>query len=141
MTLALVAAGATGLTAGTGRDSLHGDGGNDTLLGGAGVDMVAGGPGNDSLDGGFESDLLAGGLGDDTLAGGTGSDTFLFAPRNGQDRIDDFTPGIDQIDLAAGVAHAFAASGADTILTYGKSDDQILLIGVDISETVLISII
>ncbi len=60
--------------------------------------------GNDSLDGAGGLDILIGGLGQDTLTGGEGNDQFRFtAPGEttllAPDRIIDFTPGQDRIDL------------------------------------------
>jgi hypothetical protein len=60
--------------------------------------------GNDSLDGAGGVDVLIGGIGRDTLTGGAGNDQFRFmAPGEttllAPDRIADFTPGQDRIDL------------------------------------------
>lgn len=105
------------------------DGVGDTLLGGAGDDRLYGDSpigedvvrfggtagsapwaynqdgGSDRLEGGPGDDLLVGGNAPDDLFGGEGADTFLFFPseedfRDGtEDRIHDFEPGEDKIDL------------------------------------------
>ncbi len=131
------------LDGGRGKDSLSGDNGNDTLLGGSSADALFGGTGRDSLDGGTESDRLTGGSGDDVLTGGDGGgiDTFVFALRDGADQITDFNLAVDRINLAPGTTHSFTSSGANAILHYGTTGDQILLIGIDISQTAAITII
>lgn len=115
-----------------GNDRMFGHGGNDTLFGGAGNDMLNGGSGNDRLLGGLGNDRLIGGQGRDTLEGGAGADildggqghdrmfagldaardVFVFrAPGETvvgaqRDRIHQFRPGQDDIDLSAMDAHA-----------------------------------
>lgn len=95
---------------GTGRDLMRGGDGNDTLGGGEGDDTVEGGTGDDflaaggrhdRLDGGAGADTLNPGPGNDTLTGGVGADLFVFNSFTGgeQDRITDFTPGIDTIRM------------------------------------------
>jgi hypothetical protein len=75
-------------------DRIAGRDGDDALIGGGGADRLDGGPGRDRL---------VGGPGRDTLAGGPGADTFVFAAaaHAGRDRIRDFAPGTDRIDLSA----------------------------------------
>lgn len=117
-------AGRDTLLGGQGNDSLHGGAGNDLLRGGAGHDNLFGGTGNDTLRGGQGNDDLRGGVGDDVLFGGPGDDTlnggagtdvlsggaghdvFVFrsashSPPEHADRITDFEPNIDKIDLSA----------------------------------------
>lgn len=85
---------------GGGADTLHGGQGDDTLFGGAGADVIHGGPGDD---------VIFGGAGADVLTGGAGRDLFAFEAvghigRGAQsDRITDFTPGEDRIDLSAAI--------------------------------------
>ena len=112
------------LVAGAGRDTLRGDaghdvmlagGGDDLLLGGAGNDLLRGDRGDDRLEGGSGADrlygqqgddILVGGAGADIMAGGLGADVFVFtrpsdSARGAADRITDFTPGQDRLDLSA----------------------------------------
>ncbi|SDE43088.1 Ca2+-binding protein, RTX toxin-related [Paracoccus isoporae] len=103
------------LTGGSGNDSLHGGSDDDHVSGGDGDDLISGGQGDDSLDGGEGDDTIsggggddriAGGGGDDHLSGGSGADVFVFAPAKAgsgieRDRITDFDPGQDLIDLSA----------------------------------------
>jgi Ca2+-binding RTX toxin-like protein len=93
------------LEGGDGDDLLVGLGGGDLLLGGAGDDVLEGGFGNDTLDGGDGADLIVGGHGTDLMTGGAGADVFRFFLTDSggmwfADRITDFTPGEDLIDLS-----------------------------------------
>jgi len=100
------------INAGSGNDTLYGDGmsntiygnaGADTLAGNDGTDLLYGGIGADSLDGGADNDtlygeadndVLTGGAGNDSLDGGTGDDTFIGGSGN-----DTFTGG-NGVDIA-----------------------------------------
>ena len=104
------------LNGGLGNDTLSGNAGNDALIGGAGNDTLNGNADNDTLDGGDGDDVLTGAAGVDVLTGWLGADTFVFtaAAESGsgttRDRIMDFTPGQDKIDVSAFDANT-AASG------------------------------
>ena len=63
------------IDAGSGHDTVYGNGGRDFIKGGWGNDYLDGGSGNDILDGGFDNDTLVGGTGNDTLHGGQGNDS------------------------------------------------------------------
>ena len=95
------------LVGAAGNDILSGGQGNDTQFGGQGNDTLFGGTGIDRLSGGGGNDWLIGGTGADRMAGGAGADTFVFASATEagtaatHDRISDFTPGSDRLDLAA----------------------------------------
>jgi Ca2+-binding RTX toxin-like protein len=71
--------------------ALAGTGGDDLLLGGAGADVVTGGDG---------ADIIGDGAGTDTLAGGAGADRFVLSGDGTADRIADFEPGQDRLDLS-----------------------------------------
>jgi hypothetical protein len=46
-------------------------------------------------------DVITGGMAADTLAGGAGSDVFVYVSmRDAHDRVTDFAPGVDRIDLS-----------------------------------------
>lgn len=105
---------ANGFTSGHEDDRLYGAEGDDRLAAGTGDDQLFGGPGGDWLIGHKGNDVLSGGAGDDrlygshdtdTLAGGGGADRFVYhsaddSPAGAhRDRITDFTPGADRIDL------------------------------------------
>ena len=105
-------AGSDLVVAGEGNDTAYGGNGNDTLQGGNGSDVLYGDIGNDRLVGGSGNDTLYGGVGRDTLVGGAGLDVFVLAPgwgssqQNQADRIVDFRPGADRIQLAGGLTFA-----------------------------------
>ncbi|WP_349572708.1 M10 family metallopeptidase C-terminal domain-containing protein [Azotobacter salinestris] len=89
---------------------IEGSDGNDELAGGNARELLLGKDGEDRLDGGAGDDILDGGLGRDLLTGGTGADLFRFSSRDhsyrtasegSTDRIRDFDPGEDRLDLAA----------------------------------------
>ncbi|WP_371060850.1 hypothetical protein [Rhodosalinus sp. 5P4] len=71
------------------------------LAGGDGDDLLAGGSGDDRLSGGAGRDILMDGPGDDTLLGGPGADVFVMAWDDAPDRIEDYDPAEDRIDLSA----------------------------------------
>jgi Ca2+-binding RTX toxin-like protein len=102
-------------------DTLRGGGGDDTLSGNrfasgptdndllqglGGSDLLFGGHGDDTLQGGSGNDTLVGGAGTDRMAGGSGADVFRFLALGdmglgpARDRITDFIPGQDRIDLS-----------------------------------------
>jgi hypothetical protein len=84
-----------------GNDSLLGGAGHDTLSGLKGNDTLCGGIGNDTLLGGAGHDVLKGDAGNDRLTGGAGADRFVMNSLvEGVDRITDFSPGIDRVQLS-----------------------------------------
>lgn len=94
---------ANSLGGNAGANVLDGAGGDDTLLGGTGADALRGSTGLDWLRGGAGADTLAGGAGDDTLDGGGGEDLFVLDGTlrgGGFDRIADFVPGADALQLS-----------------------------------------
>ena len=69
-----------------------------------GLLRLFGGKAGDTLKGGGQNDLIHGGLGADILAGNGGADAFRFqevaeSSLSSMDRILDFTPGVDKIEL------------------------------------------
>jgi serralysin len=92
------------------RGSLH----DDTLRASASGSVLDGGAGSDQLFGSSGPDTLTGGTGDDRLSGGGGADRFVFNSASDSpwsatgDRIQDFQPGIDKIDLSGADANAQA---------------------------------
>jgi serralysin len=81
------------------NNNLSGVGGADELLGYGGADALSGGSGSDTLTGGADFDVLTGGSASDTFKYVSASDAptnyFLFP-----ETINDFLPGIDNIDLS-----------------------------------------
>jgi len=86
-------------------DRIDGRAGSDAIAGGAGNDVLVGGTGRDRISGGPGVDRLYGGPGADVLTGGPGADLFVFSRPSdagrgrSRDRITDFEPGRDRIDL------------------------------------------
>ncbi|MFC0710049.1 M10 family metallopeptidase C-terminal domain-containing protein [Azorhizophilus paspali] len=89
---------------------LEGTEAGDNLQGSPVAEILVGQGGEDYLDGAGGGDLLDGGAGRDTLSGGTGADLFRVSARTDSyrtdsegfsDRILDFDPGQDRIDLSA----------------------------------------
>lgn len=81
--------------------------GNDILTGANRSDVINGYAGNDEITGGLARDVLTGGLGADDFNYRSVAESARGATR---DRITDFAPGIDDIDLSAIDANG-AASG------------------------------
>lgn len=82
----------------------HLDGGHndDFLLGTASFDdAILGGAGNDLLDGQQGRDLLTGGAGADTFRYQSVTDSYRTATAAHSDRITDFNPGSDTLDLSS----------------------------------------
>lgn len=73
---------------------------DDILNGSANNDLLMGFDRNDVLNGFNGNDRLVDGAGYDILNGGNGADVFCFVPDNTLDVIEDFTPGLDKIDLS-----------------------------------------
>ncbi|WP_312155042.1 type I secretion C-terminal target domain-containing protein, partial [Pseudomonas sp.] len=93
--------GGGGLDSWVSIENLIGSDDHDTLIGNGADNLLSGGLGNDVLKGGAGNDILIGGPGDDTLTGGSGNDTFVWQKGDsGHDRVTDFTPGSDHLDLS-----------------------------------------
>jgi hypothetical protein len=111
------------LSGGRGHDRLSGGSGNDRLTGGSGNDRLSGGSGKDRLDGGSGRDVLTGGKGNDVLTGGKGKDVFVFAKKDGRDRITDFEDDRDIIQITNGAKRfkdlSLKRDDGDTIVKFG----------------------
>jgi len=88
--------------------------------------VITGNAGNDNLTGTNYADIINGGVGADSLLGKGGADVFYFAPGDsptvlvGQlvyDKIGDFTPSADKIDLQ--VNPVLGASESRSVTLYG----------------------
>ncbi|MBF2075022.1 MAG: VCBS repeat-containing protein [Synechococcales cyanobacterium C42_A2020_086] len=83
-------------------DQISGSSGKERIDGIAGNDVIVGLDGNDSLNGGLGNDTLMGGKGKDTftfMSDGFNHQTVPFHRAFGVDKITDFTPGQDRIEL------------------------------------------
>ncbi|MBJ9978282.1 type I secretion C-terminal target domain-containing protein [Pseudomonas sp. S75] len=93
--------GGAGVDTLVGIENLIGSDFDDRLFGNDAGNRLEGGKGNDLLVGGGGDDVLIGGPGNDTLTGGSGHDTFVWQQGDtGHDRVTDFTPGSDRLDLS-----------------------------------------
>lgn len=125
---------------GAGNDLIRGGSGRDRLYGGAGNDRLEGGTGNDHLYGGDGNDVLVPGTRNDHLWGGAGADEFVFAPQMGRDRILDFEPGSDRLNISAltgfdnfdAVRAAASTDPKGLLLTF--ADGTLLLDGLSIDR-------
>jgi len=115
---------------GRGNDFVDGNGGNDKLLLGRGNDVGFGGDGHDIIFGGRGKDLIDGGAGTDKLFGGRGRDTFIFKEGNDTDKIYDFRPGQDKIDISSfgftdfhQIEHMISGRWWKTEIDFGGGDE------------------
>lgn len=128
--------------AGNGDDFVLGESGNDRIFSGPGNDALIAGPGNDTLDGGSGNDVLIAEGGDDSLTGGLGADTFRYPDgiAVNADRITDFTPADDAVELAASLGFADGAAafavvtqvGADAVLILPAGAGSITFVGLSV---------
>jgi Ca2+-binding RTX toxin-like protein len=96
------------VTTGDGNDKITTYDGKDNISSGGGDDIINTGGNDDTVDAGAGADCIIGGLGADQLTGGLGADLFKYLTVNDSptgvgtaDRIIDFVPGTDKIDLSA----------------------------------------
>jgi uncharacterized surface protein with fasciclin (FAS1) repeats len=113
------------LELGAGDDVGLGGRGRDTIDGGAGDDIVLGGNGRDRVLGGSGDDVISGGRGNDWVSGGAGEDRFVIDAGDRRERILDFTPGEDVVDLSGFDLPGFAQ------LTIDDGPDGSALVTVD----------
>ena len=94
--------------------TLIGNAGANRLTGTEFADVITGGGGNDTLIGGAGEDTLNGGAGNDVLTGGEGADCFVFNSvlnsTSNKDRLTDFEPGIDKINLSLAIFKALGSA-------------------------------
>lgn len=86
------------------------------LTGTAGDDQLAGSDAPETLTGGAGDDILFDGQGGDVLTGGPGADLFVFAADRTPDRVTDYDPAEDRLDLSA-FDFLYAASQLDVTPT------------------------
>jgi Ca2+-binding RTX toxin-like protein len=135
--------------AGSGKDTLKGEGGNDTLNGGGGNDSIEGGAGNDNLAGGDGNDTIRGGTENDVMDGGAGNDSFFGDAGNdnqsggeGDDVLRGGTEN-DSLNGGAGNDSAIGEAGSDTLDgeagndTLSGGDDNDTIYGADGADSIL----
>lgn len=111
-----------------GHDVIHGGNGTETIYGDSGDNAEAGGndllfgaAGSDAVYGEGGDDIIVGGAGADVLTGGSGEDLFVYdadakssdSSASTMDRIADFQPGADLIDLRALLGGYDVVTGTD----------------------------
>ncbi|QFT94722.1 Bifunctional hemolysin/adenylate cyclase precursor [Roseovarius sp. THAF9] len=105
--------------------TLAGNAGADRLTGTGGDDMIVGAAGNDTMSGGAGDDVISDGAGADILTGGAGADIFVLGADGQIDRINDYQPGTDRIELQG----PQPGLGADDIRVVSRSWGAELHIG------------
>lgn len=111
--------------------------GTDTVLAQGLVKLRAnGGLGNDEIRGAGGDDFIVGAQDDDRMAGGSGLDTFVLNRGDGDDWIEDFTPGADKLRLQ-GVGASLVATKevglggtSGLLVTYDQLGSSVFLAGV-----------
>jgi uncharacterized delta-60 repeat protein len=84
-----------------GVNHLEGSSGRNLLIGGKAAETINGRGGDDLIDGGGGRDILTGGTGADVFRFSSIEGSYRTASENGADRIRDFDPSHDLIDLSA----------------------------------------
>ncbi|MEC7763125.1 MAG: calcium-binding protein [Pseudomonadota bacterium] len=72
-----------------------------SLVGGGADDILVSGAGSDTISAGNGDDILVDGAGLDILTGGFGADVFVMRDDGTEDRIMDFDPTVDTLDLSS----------------------------------------
>jgi Ca2+-binding RTX toxin-like protein len=90
--------------------------GDDTLTGTTAANTLNGLAGNDIINGLEGDDVINGGAGNDRMSGGDGSDSFVLSMGMGTDRVTDYDPTEDSLDLSGLTA---AQRAAITVTTNG----------------------
>jgi hypothetical protein len=128
------------LIGGASNDVLRGYAGADKLLGKDGSDIIYGGSGADNITGGLGNDLIY--AGDSSTGDSASTDVFnyTYGGSEGSDLIVGFDAvaagGQDTIRLSGDASGTFskAASGSNTVITFGAGTTKITLIGVNASD-------
>ncbi|MGR3378837.1 beta strand repeat-containing protein [Salipiger abyssi] len=104
-----------------GNDRIYGLASGDVIDGGADDDRIYGGEGNDTITGGTGNDVIYADLGGNREAGAIGADVLVFGMNDGADRVFDFAPGADRIQLIGPATAVFSYNPAtqNTVMTYG----------------------
>ena len=99
-----------------------------------GNDVLSGNSGANTLNGQAGDDVLNGEGGDDILIGGAGNDTFVFEGGFGNDTIQDFQAGFDQLDFTDfGGPLNVEQDGNDVVLSFA-TDNSVRLQGVNATD-------
>lgn len=102
-----------------------GDGDDLVAIAGSSADIIQGGGGTDRID--------AGG-GADRVWGGAGADVFVLRAGSGADRIEDFQPGIDQLEFAGVAASAVGVASTSAGMRLSWGADSAVLTGIKAAQ-------
>jgi Ca2+-binding RTX toxin-like protein len=105
-----------------GVSHLDGSKGDNVLLGGTGADVISGRSGDDLIDGGAGRDILTGGAGADLFRFASTDDSYRATSESYADRIRDFTPGEDRLDLSAMGFTGLGDGRGDTLVLVANPD-------------------
>jgi len=108
----------------------------ETVAGSAFADKLTGNASDNILSGGAGADRLFGRGGNDTLTGGADADVFIFKGVNGQDRIQDFTDGVDMLQFHKVTFDdlSFSQSQLGTTISIAGTSDSVFLLNVKSSQ-------
>ncbi|MBO9412435.1 MULTISPECIES: CHRD domain-containing protein [unclassified Ruegeria] len=103
-----------------------------------GNDILSGNSGSNTLNGQAGDDVLNGEGGDDILIGGAGNDTFVFEGNFGNDVIQDFEVGLDQLQFGDfgpdfGGSVGVAQDGDDAVISFGN-EGSVRLVGINSAD-------
>ncbi|WP_170755768.1 beta strand repeat-containing protein [Ruegeria lacuscaerulensis] len=103
-----------------------------------GDDILSGNSGSNTLNGQAGDDVLNGEGGDDILIGGAGNDTFVFEGNFGNDVIQDFEVGLDQLQFGDfgpdfGGSVGVAQDGDDAVISFGN-EGSVRLVGINSAD-------
>lgn len=110
----------------------------ENVIGSDDGDIIIGSDLDNKLSGGDGDDLISGEGGDDILIGGEGADTFTFGANFGDDVIQDFEVGLDQLQFGDfgpdfGGAVNVAQDGNDAVISFG-TEGSVRLAGVNTTD-------
>lgn len=122
--------------AGIAVSAVAANGTGSRLFGSAFIDILIGSESDDLMAGQGGNDSIFSGLGNDTVSGGAGVDDFFHSGGDGNLRILDFAPGVDEMVLgeAAGFASGAAAvaalvQGPDGAVLHLPSTGSVIFVG------------
>ncbi len=110
----------------------------ENVIGSDDGDIIIGSDLDNKLSGGDGDDLISGEGGNDILIGGAGADTFTFGANFGDDVIQDFEVGLDQLQFGDfgpdfGGAVNVAQDGNDAVISFG-TEGSVRLAGVNTTD-------
>ena len=124
------------LSGSSASDVIYGGAGNDIIHGGSGNDYLFGGDGNDTIFADAGDDMLDGGAGDDALNGGIDNDVYVVTRNAGNDRINNYDPSGDDVDVIGFSSAAGEIADQDLWFERVGNDLKITVIAGNASVTV-----